>query len=134
MTTGHFQKIEDGENGWCYVRCKAGVSKNYQRESQNLKKGGLIPFGENEFGLDSGLYLELYQRHLNPGNKNMFQKPTWGKKFRKNLHKKKKRDTYYCNSKVGKTYVGYFMPEVNIFNKLIFNCMSLRSRGFKIFL
>ena len=61
-------------------------------------------------------------RHLNPANKNMFQLPCYGKKFPKNIHKKKKgkREVYYSNQTVGKTYVGHFMPKVNTSNKFSF--------------
>ena len=73
----------------------------------------MIPFEENEYGLNPGRYIELYQTHLNPKRNNMFQLPRTGKKFRRELHRKKKgREIYYANQKVGKTYVGYFMPKV----------------------
>ena len=114
MTTRHFTKIADPNHGHAWVRCKTGKSKNHQNDSQDLRKGGLIPFGKNKFGFDSGLFIEDYQKHLNPGNKNMFQRPKYGKAFTKNLHKKKKQEVYYCNTKVGHTYVGKFMPKVYI--------------------
>ena len=96
-------------------------SKNHKDDSQDLRKGGLIPFEENEFGLSSGLYLEMYQSLLSPDHKNMFQLPKYGKAFKKTLHKKKKeKEVLYVNQKVGHTYVGHFMPKVNITIYILF--------------
>ena len=115
MTTRHFKKISDPDHGHAWVRSKTGKSKNYQNDSEDLRKGGLIPYGKNKHGFDAGLFIEDYQKLLNPGNKNMFQRPKYGKAFTKNLHKKKKgQEVYYCKTKIGHTYVGKFMPKVNI--------------------
>ena len=122
LTKGHLTKLDDEELGSAYVRAKLQATKNHPKDSQDLRKGGVIAFEENEHGLNSGLYIQLYMRHLNPANKNMFQLPNYGKKFKKNIHKKKKggKEVYYSNQKVGNTYVGHFMPKVNTSNQFSF--------------
>ena len=115
LSKGHFKKISDPKEGSAYVRQKAGVTKNHQKDSQDLRKGGLVPFEVNEYGLNSGLFLQEFFGLLNPKRKNVFQLPSTGKFFAKrNLHKKKNtKECYYANQKVGKSYVGDFMPKVN---------------------
>ena len=78
----------EDDDKWYYVRTKLQATKNHQKGSQDLRKGGVIPFEENEMGVDSGLYLELYMKLLNPGNPCMFQQPRYGKAFKKTIHKK----------------------------------------------
>ena len=115
MQKNHFKKVHYEDEGWCYVRTRTQKSKNHKDDSQDLRKGGLIPFEENEFGLSSGLFLEKYQSLLSPDHKNMFQLPKYGKAFKKTIHKKKKgNEVLFVNQKVGHTYVGQFMPKVNI--------------------
>ena len=122
LTKDHLTKLDDEELGSAYVRAKLQASKNHPNDSQDLRKGGVIAFEENEHGLNSGLYIQLYKRHLNPARENMFQLPCYGKKFRKNIHKKKKGrlEVLYSNQKVGKGYVGQFMPKVNTSNQFSF--------------
>ena len=74
----------------------------------------MIPFEENEFGLDSGLWLELFLRHLNPDNPNLFQMPKYGKKMRKAIHKKQEKEVYFYPKKVGHCLISEMMPKVNI--------------------
>ena len=56
------QKISDPDHGHAWVRCKTGKSKNYQNDSEDLRKGGLIPYGKNKHGFDAGLFIEDYQK------------------------------------------------------------------------
>lgn len=114
LTKSHFKKIVDKQGKPLrYVRNKFQKSKNFQKESQDINSGGVITFEANDLGLNSGRYLELYMQTLNPGNKNLFQRPKYGKKFRKRIHKDNKLKILYVNRKVGKVLVGKMMPKVN---------------------
>ena len=96
-----------------WVRAKIQGTKNLPKDSQDIRAGGIIPYGANEFGLDSGLYFELFQNYLNPKNNKLFQRPMYGKKFRKNIHKKGTK-TYFIKKKVGHNLVSQMMPLVII--------------------
>ena len=123
LTKSHFKKVYDNDTEeWFWVRTKLLGTKNHPKDSQDLRKGGVIPYGENEFGVDSGLWLELFLKLLNPKNPNIFQRPMYGKKFKKYLHKKQKgKVTYFHPKKVGHTLVGQMMPKVNTKLHKIFN-------------
>jgi hypothetical protein len=75
-------------------------------------EGGIISYGENEFGLSPGLYFEMYQKLLNPQNNRLFQPPKYGKAFQKTIHKGACK-TYFVNKKVGYQFIGEMMPKVN---------------------
>jgi hypothetical protein len=104
----------EDDDKWYYVRTKLQATKNHQKGSQDLRKGGVIPFEENEMGVDSGLYLELYMKLLNPGNECMFQQPRYGKKFKKTIHKKQAQPNYFYAKKIGHMLVAEMMPKVNL--------------------
>ena len=111
LTKDHFNKHYDEEIGWFWSKVKGEASKNHKKDFQKLKEGGIIPQGDcNEFGLDPGLYIEMYLSHLNPENNRFFQKPSYGKDFK--IHKDE-TNVYYANSAVGHTLVGLFMPNVS---------------------
>ena len=132
LTKSHFKKMYDSDEDESYwVRTKLLGTKNHPKDSQDLRKGGVIPYGENEFGVDSGLWLELFLKLLNTKTKNpnIFQMPMYGKKFRKNLHKKQKgKETYFYAKKVGHTLVGGMMPKVNTILHKIFNVVLKKWR------
>ena len=109
------KKYYEDTGEWYWVRTKLQATKNHPKDSQDLRKGGVVPFGENQFGLDSGLYLEEYLTHLDPTNEHMFNLPMYGKKFRKNLHKNRENEIYYYPQKVGYHLVGDMMPKVNTY-------------------
>ena len=113
MTRSHFQKIDDEEVGLHYAKYKFQLTKQHQKDSQNIKIGGLISFEENDEGLSSGRYFDLYQTHLNPKNDFLFQLPSTGKKFVKVLHLPQNGTVYYANSPVGKMLIAEMMPKVN---------------------
>ena len=106
------KKYYEDDDKWYYVRTKLQATKNHPKDSQDLRKGGVVPFGANKFGLDSGLFLEEYLTHLDPNNECMFNLPMYGKKFRKNLHKNRAKEIYYYDQKVGYHLVGDMMPKV----------------------
>ena len=109
------KKYYEDTGEWYWVRTKLQATKNHPKDSQDLRKGGVVPFGENQFGLDSGLYLEEYLTHLDPTDEHMFNLPKYGKKFRKNLHKNREKEIFFYPQKVGYHLVGDMMPKVNIF-------------------
>ena len=100
MTTRHFKKISDPDHGHAWVRCKTGKSKNYQNDSEDLRKGGLIPYGKNKYGFDAGLFIEDYQKFLNPGNKNMFQCQSTEKLLQKTFTKRRGRRSTIATQKL----------------------------------
>ena len=51
LTKEHLTKLDDEELGSAYVRAKLQASKNHPKDSQDLRKGGVIAFEENEHGL-----------------------------------------------------------------------------------
>ena len=110
----HFNKHFDEENDFYYFsQVKAQSSKNPKGDKQNLKEGGIIPFGKTEFELDLGLFIELYLSHLDPANPYFFQKPMLGKQFQ--IHKDETKIYYYSlkgSLKVGHNTVKQMMPKV----------------------
>ena len=81
---------------------------------QNLDEGGVILFKPIEGGsLVPGRFIEQYISILCPKNNYLFQKPLYGKKFEKKIHKNGLK-IFYCDSKVGHSHVGKMMPKVII--------------------
>ena len=88
LTNMHFQKFFDEDLGYHYRQVKAQKTKNWQKNAQNMKLSGIIPYGEkNKFGLDPGLYIESYLSRLDPSNPNFFQASRKGKQFKKSIHR-----------------------------------------------
>ena len=51
-------KVFEEDIGWHYQQVKSQKTKNHQRNHQNMKLGGIIPYGmKNECGLDPGLFI-----------------------------------------------------------------------------
>ena len=93
-----------------YAKVQSEVSKNHQRDDEDLELGGIIPFTANNQGLNAGHYIELFCTFLNPENEFFFQKPKRAaKKF--NIHSPSST-VYFENSKVGVTFVAAMMPKL----------------------
>ena len=107
----HFKKKFDKKNNlYYYERVESERTKNHQNDDENLALGGIIPFFENERGLNNGLYLELFSTFLNEDYPTFFQRPKRrAKKF--NIHKPKTK-CYFDRSKVGRTFVSEMMPKL----------------------
>ena len=121
MRKDHFEKKFHDEIGWYYCKTKFQKQKQHVRTSQDIRKGGIIPFETNEFGVNPGEILQMYLTHLNPDNVSMFQLAKTGKNFHKYLHKSQTNGIYYCNSPMGKMTIAQMMPKVNkriFFSKL----------------
>ena len=116
MTRSHFKKVHDKKLGYYWVRAKLQGTKNHPDDSQDLRKGGIIIFEENENHLNSGLYFEYFMKFLNPESDFLFQLPKYGKAFTQAIHKRKRQEVYFYKSKVGHTLVGQMMPKVNMFD------------------
>ena len=128
----HFEKKFHEEIGWYWGKTKFQKSKQHAKTSQDIRKGGIIPYGPNEFGVDSGLILEMYLTHLNPKNVNMFQLAKSGKNYHKELHKiQSNPGIYYSNQKMGKMSIAEMMPRVSNFQYLFFH-QKLNSTSLKL--
>lgn len=113
LTRQHFRKVSDAK-GTFYTRAKLLGTKNHPKDSQDLRKGGIINYGANEFGLDAGLFYELSENFANSEDNHIFQLPHYGKKLRKNIHKNGYKPYFYAK-KVGHNLIHQMMPKVNSF-------------------
>ena len=117
LRKNHFKKMhfEDEDKSY-WVRTKLLATKQHKKNSQDLRKGGVIPFEANEFGVDPGLFLELYMTYLNPKNKRLFARPIWGKKVAKILLQYKAKKILFCNIPMGHNLIGDMIPKVTKIN------------------
>ena len=61
-----FEIREHPHVGKFYKKIVGEATKNHKADSEDLEAGGIIPFKENEFGFNSGLFMQDYIAKLNP--------------------------------------------------------------------
>ena len=79
----------------------------FRSDDEDLTFGGIIPFEENDFGLNPGVYLEKYLERLHPECDFLFQRP---KRPSKKFKLEDNPTVWYEPSKVGLNLVANFLP------------------------
>jgi hypothetical protein len=111
MPKDFLKKIENPDDGSIYfAQAKSEAKKNHKTDSEDLRKGGVIPFLTNPQGLNLGRYMELFMEKLS-GNKNLFQRPMRAGK-KNNIHDPKVT-VYFENSKVGPHTIPKLLPKLS---------------------
>ena len=103
--------IDPETNAQYYQKVQGEQSKNHQNDREDLRKGGIIPFEANPYGLNPGLYIQTYLSALNEKNVYLFQRPIRRSlKFDKAIHLPETKCLFEENAKVGKNLVGKMLP------------------------
>ena len=76
----HFKKLYDEESGfYYYAQIKKLGSKNHKKDNQRFTgeegRGGVFPFEVDDYGINPGRYLELFQLFQDPENPLVCQAP-----------------------------------------------------------
>jgi len=108
LTKDHYKKCYSRKHDlYYYSKTKGEVTKNHQRDDENIGTSGIIPFQENKFGCNPGKTLELYLSILHPKFDKFFQKP---RVEAKNFSLGDEKETvYFYALPVGESKVGEMM-------------------------
>ena len=114
----HFVKKYDSKlDEYYYAEVEAGFSKNHRMDDEGSRAGvgGTFPFRTSPDGFNAGLYMENFEKFLNPKNEYQLQKPMReSKDF--NIHSPNygpNGKPFFENQKVGVHFVADMLPKVS---------------------
>ena len=87
-----------------FIQVLGEKTKNHQNDSENLEKGGIVPYATDEYGFNPGKFLELYLDSTNEKLDRLFQKPQRAAKWF-SVHKFE-ITTLYENAPIGRNLIG----------------------------
>ena len=110
------KKYDSKLDEYYYAEIEGGFSKNHRMDDEGSRAdvGGTFPFRTSPDGFNPGLYMENFEKFLNPKNEYQLQKPMReSKDF--NIHSPNygpRGKPFFENQKVGVHFVADMLPKV----------------------